>query len=80
MYSSNVRSNSKSNGGFIQLIIIIIIALLVLHFLNISLANILNKQGVHDFFVYLWGLTKTIWADFILLLNFLKGIIAAGSK
>ncbi len=63
------------NKGFIQLIILIIIALLILHFLGISLANLLNQQSVHNFFVYLWSLTKIIWADFLLLLNFIKGIV-----
>ncbi len=63
------------SGGFIQLIIIVIVAFLLLHFLNISLSSILGKQSVHDFAVYAWGLSKEIWADFLLLLNFIKGII-----
>ena len=69
---------NKKDEGFIQLIILLIIALLVLHFLNISLKSLLSMQSVRDFFVYLWGLSKLIWQDFLLLLDFIKGIVATG--
>ncbi len=61
--------------GIIQIIVVLIIALLIIHFLNISLSGLLAKQSVRDFFIYVWGLTKIIWQDFLLLLNFIRGIV-----
>jgi hypothetical protein len=82
MYSLSVKPYSKrvgESGGFIQLILIIVIALLVLHYLNISLASLLGQASVREFFVYVWNTFKILWQDFLLLLNFIKGIITAGN-
>jgi len=65
----------RQQGGFLQIILVLVIALVILHYLNISLLELLSKKSVHDFFVYVWDLTKIIWQDFLLLLNFIRGIV-----
>lgn len=73
------KNNYDGNGskGFIKAIILIIIALaLVKYFFGITLKDIANNQVTQD----LWAITKsffkTIWEIIILLLQFLKELIA----
>ncbi|HEY4512553.1 MAG TPA: hypothetical protein VJH63_02740 [Candidatus Paceibacterota bacterium] len=69
---------SRRNRGFIQAIILIIIALALLkYFFNISLADILNNQVVKD----IWSITKSLfqvlWQTVQVLFDFLKQLVAS---
>ncbi|HZS42892.1 MAG TPA: hypothetical protein VFA52_01600 [Candidatus Paceibacterota bacterium] len=75
MSLSKMTHTKRQQGGFLQIILVLVIALVILHYLNISLLELLSKKSVHDFFVYVWDLTKIIWQDFLLLLNFIRGIV-----
>ena len=70
--------NQNQQGGFIQIIIIVIIFLLILHFLGISLARVLSMQWVRDMFIYLIDLAKIIWQDLLIFFSFLKDLITQG--
>ncbi len=71
MTNNNFKSRSK---GFLELIIVIIIALVLLHVLGIDLKTILAKPWVKDFFTYMIGILKLVWQDLIDILAFIKGL------
>jgi hypothetical protein len=65
----------QQSGGFIQLIIVLVIALLVLGYYGFDLKNFIDSPGVQktlgylaDFFSYLW---HAIMSSFRWLLSFL---------
>jgi len=53
---------SKQQGGFIKLIIILVIVLIVLGYFGFNLKNIIQSQGVTDNLNYAWGLVLEAWA------------------
>lgn len=67
-------SRNNQNGGFIEFIVAIIIALVLLHFLGIDLASLLQKQWVINFAIYVKDLLIIVWNDLLLIFQFIKGI------
>ncbi len=59
----NSPRKTRGQGGFLQIIIVIIVALIALHLLGINLKDLLSKQWVQDFAIYVRDLLKLVWAD-----------------
>ncbi len=55
----------KREGGFIKIILLIILALVVLGFFGYNLRDITNSPNVHDNLVFVWDLLVKIWHNFI---------------
>lgn len=57
------RNNKK--GGFIKLILLIVIALVVLGFFGYNLKDIIDSPTVKENLVYVWGLAVKFWNAFL---------------
>jgi hypothetical protein len=53
----------SKNKGFIQIIVVIVIALIVLRLLGFSIATILSKPWAHEFAVTVKSMLVAVWAD-----------------
>lgn len=58
--------NFNSNGGFIRLILIIIILLIVLGFFGVDIENIVESELVQKNLNYVFGFAITIWSDYLM--------------
>jgi hypothetical protein len=56
---------SQRNRGFLQLIIIIVIALIVLGYFGLNIQHILATPTVHDNLTYAWGVAVSIWHSYL---------------
>ena len=54
-----------NRGGFIKLILLIVIVLVVLGFFGYNLRDIINSPTVHDNLVYVWDLVVRFWNTFL---------------
>ena len=59
--------------GFLELIVIILIALILLRFLGIDIQAVFAKEWVRDFFVYIKDMLVLVWQDVVAIFNAIKG-------
>jgi len=59
--------------GFLELIIIVLIALILLRFLGISVESILAKAWVQEFFGYVKDMLILVWQDLVKIVMAIKG-------
>ncbi len=64
-YNYDMNNTHDRRGGFIKLILLIVIALIVLGFFGYNLKDIIDSPTVHENLVYVWGLTVELWNTFI---------------
>jgi hypothetical protein len=65
---------NKQQGGFLELIVIILVALILLRFLNIDINGILAKGWVKEFIGYTKEMFILVWQDIVAIYNALRGI------
>ena len=66
------RKKNNTQKGFLELIVIILIALILLRFLGIDIETILAKQWVKDFFGYVKDMLVLVWQDFLEIISAIK--------
>lgn len=76
MNSTNGNRFKNRQGGFLELIVVVIIALVLLRVLDIDIKEVLAKPWVKDFGAYIVSLLKLVWADFLEIVAFVKGLLA----
>src|SRR5512145_3066803 len=54
-----------NHGGFIQIILIIVIALIVLGYFGLNIADILASPVVKENLAYAWNLVKEVWGSYL---------------
>ena len=69
----------KQKNGFVSIILLVIVTLVILYYLHIPLSKILDSGITKKIAYYTKDLVKQLWTDFILLFQFIKGILA-GNK
>lgn len=57
------RMRNKKQDGFLEVIVIILVALILLRFLDIDISSILNKVWVKEFFAYVKEMLILVWQD-----------------
>lgn len=62
MKTNRFKTNQK---GFLEVLVIILIALILLQFLGIDIDSILAKEGVKEFIVYVKDMLSLVWKDFL---------------
>jgi hypothetical protein len=67
----------RKSDGFIEIIVVIVIALIALHLLGIDLKELLSKQVVQDFAIYMRDMLKLVWADILDIIQWVKDLPAA---
>ena len=83
VYNFNMFKNNSYDGsrkrsrGFVQFIILIIIALALLkYFFGISVKDIFNNEVVQDILSIAKSLFKVLWDTLLLALDFIKELLA----
>jgi len=66
---NNPRNNQK---GFLELIVIILVALILLKFLNIDINAFLAKGWVKEFFAYTKEMFVLVWQDMVAIFKAIK--------
>jgi hypothetical protein len=71
---TNMRgiSYGQSRRGFIQILVVIVLALVILHLLDIDIQTVLARPGVHDFAVYIKQMLVLVWQDLKEIFYFVK--------
>lgn len=54
-----------NHKGFIQIILIVVIALIILGYFGLNLQDILASPTVHDNLLYAWNLVKDLWSTYL---------------
>lgn len=63
-------------GGFLQIIVAIIIALVIINVLGIDLREVLARPWVREFGAYIVSLMRIVWQDILLIIAFFKDLAA----
>lgn len=58
--------------GFLELIVIILIALILLRFLGIDIQAVFAKEWVRDFFGYIKDMLVLVWRDIVAIFHAIK--------
>jgi hypothetical protein len=66
-------SQKRKQSGFLELIVIILIALILLRFLDIDINGILAKGWVKDFIAYTKEMLVLVWQDIVSIFKSIKG-------
>lgn len=73
--------HQSRSRGFIKFVILVIIALALLkYFFNLSFKDIVDNDVVRDIWTIFKSLLKIIWDTLLLLLDFLKELIATAKE
>lgn len=64
---------SNTQKGFLEVIVIILIALILLRFLNIDVEAVLAKQWVQELLAYIKEMLVLVWQDLLKILNAVRG-------
>jgi uncharacterized protein involved in cysteine biosynthesis len=69
----NKYKNTKQKG-FLELIVILLIALILLRFLGISVEGIFAKAWVREFIGYTKDMLVLVWQDLLKIVGVVKGV------
>ncbi|MES2985570.1 MAG: hypothetical protein V4686_00405 [Patescibacteria group bacterium] len=67
-----INQHKSNQKGFLEVLVIILIALILLRFLGIDIDAILAKEGVQSFFAYVKDMLVLVWGDFMKIINAFK--------
>jgi len=70
----NNKIGNNKQGGFLEIIVVIIIALVLLHVFGIDLNDVLSKPWVREFATYFVSLMKIVWQDILEIVAFFKSL------
>ncbi|MEI6553639.1 MAG: hypothetical protein WCO09_03660 [bacterium] len=70
------KSNSKeiNKKGFIEIIVVIIVALVLLNLIGVDLKAVLAKDSVKQFAQYVKEMCILVWEDFKMIAGFIKNV------
>lgn len=74
--SNDTMTYKKDQRGFLELIVVVIIALVLLRVFGIEIKEVLAKPWVQNFGAYMISLLKLVWADILEIVAFIKGLLA----
>lgn len=74
--NSNQMDRRTNQSGFLQIIVAIIIALVILNVLGIDIREVLAKPWVREFGAYIVSLMRIVWQDILLIIAFFKDLAA----
>lgn len=56
---------SRATGGFVQLIIILVLSVIILSLLGVSISSLLNNKTLKENFIYLWDGLVWLWNSYL---------------
>jgi len=60
-----MQSKELKKGGFIQIIVIIVLCVIILSLLGVSLGSLINNKTLRENFVFLWQGIVWVWSHYI---------------
>ena len=70
----NNQIKKRQQGGFLELIVIILVALILLRFLDINVDSVFTKAWVQEFITYTKEMLILVWRDIVTIFNAIKGV------
>jgi len=70
--TSVLPRQNKSQGGFLELVVIVLVALILLRFLDIDINGFLAKEWVREFFGYTKEMILLVWQDILAIIRSFK--------
>jgi hypothetical protein len=74
--NKDYKKNKWGEGGFIEFIVVVIIALVLLNVLGIDIREILSQPWVREFGEYIVSLLKIVWRDILEIVAFIKSLVS----
>lgn len=71
-----MNKTKTQQGGFLQIIVAIIIALVIINVLGIDLREVLARPWVREFGAYIVSMMRIVWQDILLIIAFFKDLAA----
>ena len=68
-----MKNNLKDQSGFLELIVIILVALILLRFMNIDINAFLAKGWVKEFIGYTKEMLILVWQDIVAIYQAVRG-------
>lgn len=68
-----MKKNNTQQSGFLELIVIILVALILLRFLDIDISAFLAKEWVKEFIVYTKEMLALVWQDILTIYRSVRG-------
>lgn len=72
--NKNFKGYRSQSGGFIEFIVAIIIAIVMLNLLGINIVNVLSKPAIREFAMYVKDILIMVWNDLLQIVGFIKDI------
>ena len=70
----NNQIKKRQQGGFLELIVIILVALILLRFLDINVDSVFTKAWVQEFITYTKEMLILVWRDIVTIFYAIKGV------
>lgn len=68
-----MKTQYKTNQkGFLEVIVVILVALILLRFLGINIEDIIANNAVKEFFGYVKDMLVLVWEDFMKIVGAIK--------
>ena len=71
---SNDNSREINRRGFIEIIVVIIVALVLLNLIGVDLKAVLAKESVKQFFGYVKDMCILVWDDLKMIVEFIRNL------
>lgn len=68
-----MMKKNNNQKGFLELIVIILVALILLRFLNIDISGILAKEWVKEFIGFTKEMLILVWQDILMIHRAVRG-------
>lgn len=76
-----IRNSLKTRGGFIRIIVVIVLALIILKFVfNVDVKDILESRFIADLISVIKAIFKLVWDAVLIALELLKMIISKANE
>jgi uncharacterized protein involved in cysteine biosynthesis len=67
-----MHKKPSTQKGFLELIVVILIALILLRFLGIDIKAVVAKEWVQEFFGYIKDMLVLVWEDVVTIFKAIK--------
>lgn len=67
---NNLKLRQNQSGGFVELIVTVIISIVMLNLLGVDVVSFLAKPAVRDFAIYTRDIIVMVWNDIVAIVSF----------
>jgi len=55
----------NTKGGFVQLLIILVLIVIILSLLGVSISSVINNKTLQENFAFLWNTVMRLWQMYV---------------